>query len=99
MVRPISHGGRRDGVGRLWRTIVLDQSGARSDNGRRLLALVLAMAVRYERERNRVLVTIYTRDDPMSEAVVREAERRAEEVSWGVDVVVVTTDEAPPAEE
>ncbi|HLS63507.1 MAG TPA: hypothetical protein VK060_09020 [Ruania sp.] len=46
-----------------------------------------------------MLVTIYTRDDPMSEAVVREAERRAEEVSWGVDVVVVTTDEAPPAEE
>ncbi len=53
---------------------------------------------RFEAERNRVVVTLYTEGDDLSDAELSEIKAQAEEVTGGVPVVVVTTDDDPPTE-
>ena len=55
--------------------------------------------VRYEADRDRVVVTVRTEGAALAPEVLRELEERAEQVTDGVDVVVETTDQDTPTED
>ena len=72
-----------------WSQLELLVSNALPRDGR-------SKSVRYDADKGRIVVTLYTKHKTISAAELAEVQRLAEEASDGVEVEIVTTDEDAP---